>query len=499
MPVYELTTEKFNVLAKKEDFNIPESELQRLIIENISVIEPDSEDPAGLLVIAEEFGDFEDAARRIDILCVDKMANLVVVELKRKGDGDYAELQALRYGALISTMTFGKAVDTYQNFLNERQSTQIEARKELLEFFDIETNLEDDSFFNDVRLILVSPNFSKEITSTALWLNERSLHPFINCVKLEPYRLEGKTLVNVQQIIPLPDTSEYQVMISERAKRGFVKSGGVDRTKYNLILGDDEFQAQSKRKAMYHTLKYLLEAGVVADELNANIIGCMEDKTIMKIDPESDIDVISQLNQNLGRYDAERRYFCKASEFITTSAGTYVISGEWARWSMEDTIEKLKETFADYNIEYSPIESQSYASRETTKSNNLDRTKYDLILGEKQFPAQSKRKAMYRALKYLLENGVKVSELNDNIIGCLGIETILEVDRESDTDIITQLNQIRGRSDSKKRFFCKDDELVTANDRTFAISGEWARWSMEGTLENIKKKFPEYSIQYNPV
>ena len=44
MPVYELTTEKFNVLAKKEDFNIPESELQRLLIENISVIEPDSED-----------------------------------------------------------------------------------------------------------------------------------------------------------------------------------------------------------------------------------------------------------------------------------------------------------------------------------------------------------------------------------------------------------------------------------------------------------------------
>ena len=427
------------------------------------------------------------------------MANLVVVELKRKGDGDYAELQALRYGALISTMTFGKAVDTYQNFLNERQISQIEPRKELLEFFDVETNLEDDSFFNDVRLILVSPNFSKEITSTALWLNERSLHPFINCVKLEPYRLEGKTLVNVQQIIPLPDTSEYQVMISERAKRGFVKSGGVDRTKYDLILGDDQYQAQSKRKAMYRTLKYLLEVGVRADELNANIIGCMEDKTIMKIDPESDIDVISQLNQELGRHDAQRRYFCKENEFITTSAGTYVISGEWARWSMEDTLERIKETFPNYNIEYTPVEIQFNARRETIKSNNLDRTKYDLILGERQFPAQSKRKAMYRTLKYLLENGAEAAELNDNIIGCLGVETILEVDPESDTDVITQLNQIRGRSDAKKRYFCKEDELVTAKGRTFAISGEWARWSMEDTLENIKKKFPEYVIKYDPV
>ncbi len=52
-------------------------DLQRLFKLNISVIDPD------LLVIAEEFGEWNEGNRRIDLLAVDKNANLVVIELKR--------------------------------------------------------------------------------------------------------------------------------------------------------------------------------------------------------------------------------------------------------------------------------------------------------------------------------------------------------------------------------------------------------------------------------
>ncbi|MCL3862091.1 hypothetical protein [Actinotalea sp. K2] len=34
----------------------------------------------GLLVVAEEFGDFQDVRRRIDLLCVDRTGQLVVIE-----------------------------------------------------------------------------------------------------------------------------------------------------------------------------------------------------------------------------------------------------------------------------------------------------------------------------------------------------------------------------------------------------------------------------------
>ena len=53
------------------------------------------------LVISEEFGEWEESRRRIDLLGLDKDANLVVIELKRTEDG---ELQSIRYAAMVSTM-----------------------------------------------------------------------------------------------------------------------------------------------------------------------------------------------------------------------------------------------------------------------------------------------------------------------------------------------------------------------------------------------------------
>ena len=60
------------------------------------------------MVISEEFSDWEDSRQRIDLLAIDKQANLVVIELKRDENGGAYGLQALRYAAMISTMSFAK-------------------------------------------------------------------------------------------------------------------------------------------------------------------------------------------------------------------------------------------------------------------------------------------------------------------------------------------------------------------------------------------------------
>jgi hypothetical protein len=81
--------------------------LQRMLRDQVRVLADD------LLVIAEEFGNWEDSQRRIDLLAVDRQANLVVIELKRTEDGGHVELQAIRYAAMVSTMTFDQAVDAF--------------------------------------------------------------------------------------------------------------------------------------------------------------------------------------------------------------------------------------------------------------------------------------------------------------------------------------------------------------------------------------------------
>lgn len=47
-----------------------------------------------------------------------------------------------------------------------------------------------------------------------MWLNDHGLD--IRCVRLKPHQDNGRVLVDVQQVIPLPDASDYMVKIREK-------------------------------------------------------------------------------------------------------------------------------------------------------------------------------------------------------------------------------------------------------------------------------------------
>lgn len=185
------------------------ADLQRLLRSQIAVISPET------LVISEEFGEWEDSKRRIDLLGIDKDANLVVMELKRNEDGGHMELQAIRYAAMISTMTFQKAVEVYADFLR-RIGSDTDAQASLLNFLEWE-EADEDRFAQDVRIVLVSAEFSKELTTAVMWLNERDLD--IRCIRMKPYADNGRLLIDVQQVIPLPEVADYQVQIREKERQ----------------------------------------------------------------------------------------------------------------------------------------------------------------------------------------------------------------------------------------------------------------------------------------
>ncbi len=103
-------------------------DIQRLLRENIDTVASD------LLVIAEEFSRWDESRRRIDLLAVDRAANLVVIELKRTEDGGHMELQAIRYAAMVSTMTFEQAVGVYADFLRRTGRPEADAQALLLDF-----------------------------------------------------------------------------------------------------------------------------------------------------------------------------------------------------------------------------------------------------------------------------------------------------------------------------------------------------------------------------
>jgi len=148
------TTFSASGLAERQD-------LQRLLRNQIDVIAP------GTLIIAEEFGEWADSRRRIDLLGIDKNANIVVIELKRTDDGGHMDLQAIRYAAMVSTLTFEKVTDIFQRYLRDNNREE-DAEEILLQFLEWEEPLEDD-FAQDVCIILASADFSKELTTAVLW------------------------------------------------------------------------------------------------------------------------------------------------------------------------------------------------------------------------------------------------------------------------------------------------------------------------------------------
>jgi hypothetical protein len=204
-------------------------DLQRAIREQVSVISPDT------MVLAEEFGDFEDSRRRIDLLGLDRQANLVVIELKRTETGGHMELQAIRYASMVSTMTFAQVVAAHEQYLRNNGSDGLNAEEIILDFlgWDVST---DGEFGGSVRIVLASAEFSREVTSTVMWLNEYGLD--IRCLRLRPYKLDDRLLLDVQQIIPVPEAAEYQIRVREKIEdRREAQLSTRDTSRYDLTIG----------------------------------------------------------------------------------------------------------------------------------------------------------------------------------------------------------------------------------------------------------------------
>jgi len=247
MPLYEMTSDSFRPIQETtfSEMKIRErDDIQRMLRSQIDVLGDD------LYVLTEEFGDWEDSRRRIDLLAIDRDANLVVIELKRTTDGGHMELQAIRYAAMVSTMTLERAEQIHSDYLGRQGQPSGEAKNRILAFLGWEDS-EEGSFAQDVRIILVSEDFGKELTTAVLWLRDREID--IRCIRLRPYLDGNKRLVDVEQIIPLPEANEYQVQIRE--KEQFVRKKRAERYDERLRFWEGLVALCRTRKTRHGHLK----------------------------------------------------------------------------------------------------------------------------------------------------------------------------------------------------------------------------------------------------
>ncbi len=327
MALFEILPDEFREIDRRSfaELKLRErGDLQRLLRRQIEVLDSD------LYVITEEFGDWEDSRRRIDLLAIDKEANLVVIELKRTHDGGHMELQAVRYAAMVSTMTFEKVVDVHRDYLRRQGEAADDAEAKLLGF--LEWSEPDDDFGKDVRIILVSADFGIELTTAVLWLRERGID--IRCVRLRPYANGNQMLLDVQQIIPLPEVEDYMVRLREKKEESrAVSKAGRDFTRYRVTVDGVVHENLPKNRAILTVVKAMHARGappvVMRKTMNQGARRFYQVEGLIESGDEFIEAAADAAPDNEGREFKARRYFTDDEDLLRFEGKTYVFSNQW--------------------------------------------------------------------------------------------------------------------------------------------------------------------------
>lgn len=332
MAIYQITDNEIKTISRTtfSESGLKEREdLQRLLKHQIEIISPDT------LVVAEEFGEWDESRRRIDLLGIDKQANIVVIELKRTEDGGHMELQAVRYAAMVSTLTFDRLVDIYADYI-KANDLELDAQASILEFLGWDEK-DDDEFGQEVKIVLASAEFSRELTTTVMWLNEYGLS--IRCVRMHPYENNGEVLLDVQSVIPIPETEDYQVKIREKRQKERVSrtnASGKDRSLYTISYDGLEAHIRFKKSDIgYLTVQLLNEKGLV-DKATFDFL---------RQDNSCSFQLLKLKTEVTPNEEKYRKYRINRDPEFSYNGNEYYIARNWGKGNTEVFMNKMKQKF----------------------------------------------------------------------------------------------------------------------------------------------------------
>jgi hypothetical protein len=272
--------------------------LQPLLRDNPEVLDP------GLLIVSEEFNNWEGSSRRIDLLGLEKEGNLVVIELKQEEGGGHMELQAVRYAAMVSAMDFEAVVHAYESFLTKFGKDTTAARLEIKTFLAVADN-DEPVITNLPRIILVAPNFSREIATTVLWLNDQGLG--IRCIAANLYRIQEDDYLQIDQIIPLPSAADYQFKMREKSIKA-------------------EWDATAIRRG--RSLEILIKTGVLTEGTRINLLKSPRAGLVIS-DEKAKRATFQGGDKFIWEYDGKPYPLSKLCETIVEKFGGDVLSGSF--------------------------------------------------------------------------------------------------------------------------------------------------------------------------
>ena len=185
-------------------------DIQEWVADNPSILGED------LLIIGKEFSGFDRTNERLDLLAVDTDGKLVIIEMKRDDTGTDVHWQAIKYASYLRRADAKYIIGMLASHESIPES---DARIRL------ERHLGSDdlnALNNNQRIILASHRFAPEVTSAAVWLNEKALGKnLMTCIQLVPYldAETGSLYIQANTIIPVPGVENYVIGVSASSTR----------------------------------------------------------------------------------------------------------------------------------------------------------------------------------------------------------------------------------------------------------------------------------------
>ena len=171
---------------------------------------------------------------------------------------------------------------------------------------------------------------------------------------MKPYKDSDRLLIDVQQIIPLPEAEQYQIKIRE--KKAVERTSRIqnrDFTRFDITVGEKTIPDLPKRRAIFEVIRHLCEQGVDPEAIRralpskGNALRCVEGD----LNAEAFESALAAQFVGEGNKPATRRYFIDDDELIHANGKTYSVTKMWGS-STVPSMDTLIERFPGYGIAY---------------------------------------------------------------------------------------------------------------------------------------------------
>ena len=189
--------------------------------------------------------------------------------------------------------------------------------------------------------------------TSVMWLNERDLD--IRCVQVQPYRHGDDLLLQVDQVLPLREASEYQVQVREKARqeRAKASSAGADFTRYDLTVGDITHSRLWKRRLIYAAVRHVIDHFAKTPDDIAAVVrhGRLWAWAEGEHDEASFRSALAALSNNGGPNLDARRFMHRDGELFMSRGRTYALTNQWGTNTL-GAMEALRAAFPEADIRY---------------------------------------------------------------------------------------------------------------------------------------------------